>query len=122
MPIIRASAVSHRSRRRASSGIDGLRRGLVKHATSRDLSVAGGGSRTPDGSEGRRDSSCGHCEVWRTGNSGMVGPGDETDSLFVGREREMEILAAGLRDARAGRTRFVLVSGEAGIGKTRMVE
>jgi tetratricopeptide (TPR) repeat protein len=52
----------------------------------------------------------------------MVGPGDETDSLFVGREREMEILAAGLRDACAGRTRFVLISGEAGIGKTRMLE
>src|SRR5262245_66183150 len=52
----------------------------------------------------------------------MVGPGDETASRFRVREREMEILAAGLRDARAGRTRFVLISGEAGIGKTRMVE
>src|SRR5262249_4476108 len=52
----------------------------------------------------------------------MVGPGDETDSLFVGRERELEVLVGGLRDARAGRARFVLVSGDAGIGKTRIVE
>jgi AAA ATPase domain len=52
----------------------------------------------------------------------MIGPGDETDSLFVGRERELEVLTAGLRDARTGRPRFLVVTGDAGIGKTRTVE
>jgi tetratricopeptide (TPR) repeat protein len=52
----------------------------------------------------------------------MVGHGEETQSLFVGRGRELEILTAGLRDARAGRARFILVTGDAGIGKTRVVE
>ncbi len=52
----------------------------------------------------------------------MVGPRDVTDALFVGRERELEMLTAGLRDARAGRTRFLVVTGDAGIGKTRTVE
>ena len=52
----------------------------------------------------------------------MVGLGEETGSLFVGRERELETLAAGLRDAHASRARLVVVTGDAGIGKTRMVE
>jgi len=46
----------------------------------------------------------------------------EPDAPFVGRERELEVLEAGLRDARAGRTRFVLLTGDPGIGKTRTVE
>src|SRR5262249_9516719 len=61
---------------------------------------------------------CGDPGVWRTGNCRMVAP----DSLFVGRERELEVLTAGLRDARGGRTRFLVVTGDAGIGKTRTVE
>jgi predicted ATPase len=32
------------------------------------------------------------------------------------------VLTASLRDARAGRTRFVLLTGEAGVGKTRTIE
>jgi tetratricopeptide (TPR) repeat protein len=52
----------------------------------------------------------------------MIGVGDETDAPFVGRERELDALAAGLGDARAGRARFFLVTGDAGIGKTRLVE
>jgi tetratricopeptide (TPR) repeat protein len=52
----------------------------------------------------------------------MVGSGEDTGSLFVGRERELETLTAGLRDARSSRARLLVVTGDAGIGKTRMVE
>ncbi len=52
----------------------------------------------------------------------MEASAERVDSPFVGRERELELLAAGLRDARAGRARFLVVTGDAGIGKTRMVE
>jgi eukaryotic-like serine/threonine-protein kinase len=41
---------------------------------------------------------------------------------FVGREREMELLLAGLRDAVSGRGRLVLIGGEPGIGKTRLAD
>src|SRR5437867_3656942 len=43
-------------------------------------------------------------------------------SVFVGRHRELTELRAGLDDAAAGRGRLFLVVGEAGIGKTRLVE
>ena len=49
-------------------------------------------------------------------------PAHETDSTFVGRERELEALASGLHDAASGRPRYFLVTGDAGIGKTRTVE
>jgi predicted ATPase len=39
---------------------------------------------------------------------------------MVWRERELGDLRAGLVDARAGRERLFLVSGEPGIGKTRL--
>ena len=41
---------------------------------------------------------------------------------FVGRESEMKILGAILRDVQAGKQRVVLVSGESGVGKSRLVE
>jgi len=41
---------------------------------------------------------------------------------FVGRGGELETLAAALERARAGRGRLVALTGEAGIGKTRLVE
>ena len=41
---------------------------------------------------------------------------------FVGRERELRELRAGLAEALAGRGRLFLVSGEPGIGKTRLIE
>jgi tetratricopeptide (TPR) repeat protein len=44
------------------------------------------------------------------------------DRHFVGRETELEALAARLAEARAGRGGFVLLVGEAGIGKTRTAE
>ena len=52
----------------------------------------------------------------------MVGAAPEMEPLFVGRDRELGVLAAGLRDARGGRARFIVVTGDAGIGKTRTVE
>src|SRR5213595_2443833 len=45
-----------------------------------------------------------------------------TQPVFVGRHDELEELRAGLEDAVAGRGRSFLVVGEAGIGKTRLVE
>lgn len=41
---------------------------------------------------------------------------------LLGREDELDELAAGLEDARMGRGRLFLISGEGGIGKTRLVE
>ncbi|MFD0537575.1 ATP-binding protein [Actinomadura luteofluorescens] len=42
--------------------------------------------------------------------------------MFIGRDRELGHLAGLLVDARAGRSRTVVVQGEAGIGKTALVE
>jgi DNA-binding winged helix-turn-helix (wHTH) protein len=44
------------------------------------------------------------------------------EAPFVGRERLMSALRAALAEARAGRGRVCVLSGEAGIGKTRAVE
>ena len=41
---------------------------------------------------------------------------------FVGREAALEVLERAARDSVTGRTRIVLVNGEAGIGKTTLVE
>ena len=45
-----------------------------------------------------------------------------TRSAFVGRVGELAELAAGLEDARGGRGRLFLVTGEPGIGKTRLAD
>lgn len=42
--------------------------------------------------------------------------------LFVGRDRELEALRAGLNDALDGRGRLFLVGGEPGIGKSRLAD
>jgi tetratricopeptide (TPR) repeat protein len=49
-------------------------------------------------------------------------PAATSRSRFVGRERELAQLRAGLDDAIAGRGRLFLISGEPGIGKTRLAE
>jgi DNA-binding CsgD family transcriptional regulator len=64
------------------------------------------------------------CQVW--------GPADLPDNRhvvsrvssrrFIGRRSELERLQAALTQSRAGQPRFVLITGEAGIGKTRLVE
>ena len=45
-----------------------------------------------------------------------------TRGVFVGRQREMDELRAGLEVAASGRGRVYLVVGEPGIGKTRLLE
>src|SRR3989441_2033110 len=54
--------------------------------------------------------------------SAMPPPHHRTEAVFVGRHHELVELRAGLEDAVAGRGRSFLVVGEAGIGKTRLVE
>jgi hypothetical protein len=46
----------------------------------------------------------------------------ESAASFVGREAEFAALAAALERARAGKGRLVALTGDAGIGKTRLVE
>jgi DNA-binding SARP family transcriptional activator len=47
---------------------------------------------------------------------------DESSAPFVGRERELGELVRGLEQALAGQGRLFLISGEPGIGKSRLVE
>src|SRR5437899_11859875 len=54
--------------------------------------------------------------------SAMPPPHPRAEVVFVGRQDELLELRAGLEDAVTGRGRFFLVVGEAGIGKTRLVE
>jgi predicted ATPase len=44
----------------------------------------------------------------------------DVDRTFVGRAAELGLLGARLDDARGGRGQLVLVTGEPGIGKTRL--
>ncbi len=69
-------------------------------------------------------------EVLRALPSEIVIPGDEQRDVpmkvmrpqFVGRESEMKTLLTMLKDVQIGKQRVVLISGEAGVGKTRLVE
>ena len=49
-------------------------------------------------------------------------PGRRAAGVFVGRDREVGELSAALDDAAAGRGRLFLVSGESGLGKTRLAD
>ncbi|MCI0788059.1 MAG: ATP-binding protein, partial [Chloroflexi bacterium] len=49
-------------------------------------------------------------------------PAVSTGAVFVGRQRELATLKSALEDAVAGRGRVVMLAGEPGIGKTRIVE
>jgi len=55
-----------------------------------------------------------------TGESGLLAAGDWR--RFVGRSDELAVARAACDEALAGRSRLVLVVGEPGIGKTRLVE
>jgi DNA-binding CsgD family transcriptional regulator len=46
----------------------------------------------------------------------------DVGGIFVGRAREIDLLSTRLDDARGGRGQLVLVTGEPGIGKTRLAE
>jgi DNA-binding SARP family transcriptional activator len=48
--------------------------------------------------------------------------GARATGVFVGRERELAELLAGLEDALSGRGRLFLISGEPGIGKSRLAD
>ncbi len=69
-------------------------------------------------------------ELVRALPSGFVPPDDEQRNVplkvmhpqFVGRESEMKTLHAMLQDVQTGEQRVVLISGEAGVGKTRLIE
>ena len=69
-------------------------------------------------------------EVLHALPSEVVLPGDELRDVrrkvmrpqFIGRESEMKTLRAMLQEVQAGKQRVVLISGEAGVGKSRLVE
>ena len=69
-------------------------------------------------------------ELVRALQSGFVLPDDEQRDVpvkvmrpqFVGRESEMKTLRAMLKDVLVGEQRVVLISGESGVGKSRLVE
>ena len=64
-------------------------------------------------------------ESARAALAGVTGPALATHrsaGAFVGRERELGELLAGLEDALAGRGRLFLLAGEPGIGKSRLTE
>src|SRR6266851_2660233 len=58
--------------------------------------------------------------VGREAEPGRAAPDRLVGETFVGRERELAVLHAGLDDALGGRGRVFLLSGEPGIGKTRL--
>jgi tetratricopeptide (TPR) repeat protein len=67
-------------------------------------------------------------EAARSSSGERAAPGEPNpldrlaSGVFVGREREMDELRAGLEDALSGRGRLLLLVGEPGIGKTRTAE
>ena len=99
----RARGADPRAARQGAGGATGERRGGARGA---------GGDRV----RGRRRSASGAAPRRRTRSTGSA------SGVFVGREREMDELRAGLEDALSGRGRLVLLVGEPGIGKTRTAE
>ena len=52
----------------------------------------------------------------------QVRPGRRAAGIFVGRQRELDELWAAVEDAAVGRGRLFLISGESGVGKTRLAD
>ncbi len=46
----------------------------------------------------------------------------QAGALFVGRDRELQVMLEALEDARSGRGRVILLGGEPGIGKSRLAD
>ena len=61
-----------------------------------------------------------------TGSPASPSPGVRSETEggrgFVGREPELEVLIAGLREAQSGRGKVLLIAGEPGIGKSRLAD
>src|SRR6185436_2176858 len=57
-----------------------------------------------------------------TGTQNMALERSSSQKSFIGRERELTELDAGLSDVLSGRGRLFLLGGEPGIGKTRLAE
>jgi len=57
-----------------------------------------------------------------TAPAAIAAPGVRSGNALVGREAELAVLRAALQSLRGGRGRVIALEGEAGIGKTRLVE
>jgi class 3 adenylate cyclase/tetratricopeptide (TPR) repeat protein len=120
---------------------DGTLYGQAVHATSRVMSEAVGGqilvtAAVRDAVEATGAFSIldrglywlrGFPERWRLyevewGRDDAGGTAGPVQTPFVGRERERADLRRAVEDARVGHGRFVVVSGPAGVGKTRLVQ
>jgi predicted ATPase/DNA-binding winged helix-turn-helix (wHTH) protein len=60
-------------------------------------------------------------EAWRGGDTASI-PATENGRVLVGRDGELETLQAALRSAKDRRRTTIFVSGEAGMGKTTLVD
>ena len=54
--------------------------------------------------------------------TGLAQPQEQVGTTLVGRQAELARLAAALDDVQAGRQRLLLIEGEAGMGKSRLLE
>jgi DNA-binding SARP family transcriptional activator len=72
-------------------------------------------------SSGRRGGA-GGAQAPRRETAGAGAPGNGREPAFVGREHELRLLQAAWQRCRSGTAQMVTVTGEAGIGKTRLVE